>query len=93
MEKKCSTLECYSLAVAKSKDTGRVHCIKCAIKIMEQCGPGSLVTLTKAKFPWKYPPTGQCKNCGILYNKYLISHTGGCPKCHKTLPEYKNEKN
>lgn len=92
MEKECSTLECYSLAVAKSKDSGKVHCIECALKIMKQFGPRSLVTLTKAKFPWKYPVTGQCSQCNALYNRYLIAHTGGCPKCHKTLPEFRNEK-
>lgn len=91
MGKKCSTLECHSLAVAKSKDSGRLHCTECAIKVMKQWGPESLITLTKAKFPWKHPATRQCKNCGVLYNEYLISHTGGCPKCHITLPEYKNE--
>ena len=65
MSEVCGTLECHSLAVAKSKDTGRAHCTECALKIMKQHGPQSLVTLTKAKFPWKYPSTGQCKNCGV----------------------------
>ena len=89
MSKECSTLECYSLAVATSKDTGRVHCIECAIKVMKQWGPDSLTTLTNVKFPWKYPATSKCKKCGTPYNEYLISHTGGCPKCHTTLSEYK----
>ena len=92
MGKQCSTLERYSLAVAKSKVSGSLLCNECALKVMRQSGPQALVTLTKAKFPWKQPPTGQCKNCGALYNEYLIGLTGDCPKCRKPLPEYENEK-
>ena len=90
MEKQCDTLECYSLAVAKSKVSGAVLCNECALKVMRQVGPEALVTLTKAKFPWKQPITGQCKNCHTSYNKYLIGLTGDCPKCRKPLPEYCN---
>ena len=89
MSKQCSTLFCHSLAVAKSKTSGSVFCNECALKVMRQSGPGGLVTLTNAKFPWKQPPTGKCKNCGILYNEYLIGLTGDCPKCRKPLSEYK----
>jgi len=85
----CSILECYSKAVAKSKISGDLFCVKCAIKITEQHGPRVLVSLSNAKFPWRYPIGGQCPNCGVEYNEYLIAHTGGCPKCHKSLPQYR----
>ena len=89
---RCSVLECYSEAVAKSKISGDVYCIECAIKIVKQHGPRSIVSLSNAKFPWRYPIDGQCPSCGVEYNKYLIGLTGECPKCRENLPPYKNRR-
>lgn len=88
MSTTCGTLECHSIAVAKSKVSQTPLCNECALKVMRQSGPNALVTLPKAVFPWKKPATGICENCGVQYNEYLIGLTGDCPKCRKNLPEY-----
>jgi hypothetical protein len=82
----CSTLECHNVAIARSIDTGTVLCIECAIKVVKQHGPDTVETIEGMKFPWEYTPTSICDNCGVYYNMFLTSVTGGCPKCHKTLP-------
>lgn len=84
----CNTMSCFSEAVAKSVESGRVHCIECAVKIAKHFGPDSLETIPGKKFPWDYPGNMVCPHCGIRYNKYLINLTGDCPSCKKSLPEY-----
>lgn len=86
---KCSTLECYSEAIAKSKISDSVYCVECAIKVVKQEGPSAIKTMANGKLPWKYPVEAQCPHCGVDYNRYLIGITGECPKCRKDLPEYK----
>ena len=86
---KCCTLECYSVAMAKSTDTDREFCIECAIKIAKHFGPDKIVTLPGMRFPWDYGVDGHCPHCGISYNRYLINVTGDCPACKAPLPEYK----
>jgi len=85
----CSTLECYSEAVAKSKLSGDAYCIECAIKVCRSHGVNSVLSISNAKFPWRYPIDGQCPHCGNDYNKYLIGLTGECANCRKDFPMYK----
>lgn len=85
---KCSTLECHSVAVAESRDTGQKLCVECAIKIARHFGPATVRTLEGAKFPWEYPANKTCPSCKIGYNQYLIGATGDCPSCRRPLAEY-----
>lgn len=87
----CGILECFSLAVARTNE-GRHLCNECALRMMGKFGPSNLTTLPSATFPWDHPAWGNCPNCGMEYNKYLIGRTGDCPACRKVLPEFEKEK-
>ena len=82
----CSVLECKNKAIARSKISNDVYCVECALSVVKQHGPQSIVSLAGAKFPWRYPIEGQCPNCGINYNTYLMGRGGECPKCRVDLP-------
>ena len=89
----CDSLECYSKAVARSRTSGQVYCIECALKVTKSFGPGSLETLSDASFPWEPISSVEikrCPNCKRTYSEYLIGHTGECPACRETLEEYKD---
>lgn len=87
---KCSTMDCRSLAVARSPESDRFHCVECAIKIVKRFGPESIVSLPMARLPWEYPIANKCPACGVGYNRYLIGNTGDCPSCRRPLIEYHN---
>lgn len=78
---KCNSLECHSQAVAILKMSGKGLCNRCALKVHEQ--GGELITIEGEKFPWEYEKDITCQLCGNTYNRYLLAHTGGCPKCHQ----------
>lgn len=84
---KCTTIECSSTAVTRCPDTGRVHCLKCSIKIAERFGADSVESLEGMELPWEDGDLKVCGYCGNKYSLYLIGHTGDCPKCRKPLPE------
>jgi len=81
----CSSLECYSEAVAKSTITGRPFCNTCAIKIAGQFGTKSVETIEGSRFPWDYPADKKCEYCGVEFNLYITCLTGDCPACKKPI--------
>jgi len=86
---KCSTNECYSVAVSKSKVSGKPHCIKCSIKLIERFGIDTVKTIDKLafRFPWEADVEPIiCERCGLKFNKFFIAHTGDCPSCAFKVP-------
>lgn len=88
--KMCDVLLCFSKAVCKTHERKGQHtkhyCIECGVKITKQSGPGDLVSLPDAVFPWDAIPDMRCGSCGVPITVFLIGNTGDCPKCRKTLP-------
>ena len=83
--KRCSTMDCWSTAIAQSKLSGLCYCVRCAIDAAAKMGIDTLITLPGAKFPWEEAASHTCPNCNTKFNSYLLGRGAECPACRKDL--------